>query len=105
MKESLLPSIPFTQFILPNGRQEATSISVDDPDVAKMATEILETGRYRFECEVLMTGEVSVTCADREEEIDISIEICRNGPEVPAAVAKMVRDAYAIVSAESVEPK
>lgn len=89
--------IPFTQFMLPDGRQKDTSFPANDPSTAKMASEILMTKRYRFECEILTTGAVSVTCADRQEEEDIAIEICRNGPEVVKAVSKMVKDAYAII--------
>lgn len=95
--------IPFVQFMLPNGRQEPTSLPVDDPSTGKLASEILMTKRYRFECEVLRTGQVSVTCADSQEQEDIAIEVCRNGPAVTAAVSKMVKDAYAIIFPDKVQ--
>lgn len=96
--------IPFIQFMLPDGRQEETILTAESPSTAKMASEILMTKRYRFECEVLRTGQVSVTCADRQEEEDIAIEICQNGPAVPVAVSKMVKEAYGIIFPDKAQP-
>jgi len=88
--------IPFTQYILPDGRKKATECDVPQ-GIAEMANAILAQGHYRFECEILTTGEVSLTTFDTENEIDIAIEICPNGPQVPRAVANMIAAAWAYI--------
>jgi hypothetical protein len=81
-------SIPFTQYLLPNGRQKQTAVAVA-PDVADMARTIIARG-LRFECEVLQTGIVSFTITDPEEG-DLEIELVSNGPGVVEAIEMMVR--------------
>jgi hypothetical protein len=83
--------IPFTQYLLPNGRKQQTFIEMDE-DTFKAAAGLIEKG-YRFECEILTTSDVSLTCVDPEDTGDIAMVICKNGPEVPAFVAKLVRQA------------
>lgn len=80
-------AIPFTQFLRPDGRQ--TSLTIERPaDVAELAKAIIGRG-YRFECEELVTGYVSLTVADDKGDHDI--EVVPNGPEVPAAIDRMIR--------------
>jgi len=89
--------IEFTQYLRPDGRTKV--VQMDRPeDIVLMAEKILESGKYRFEVEVLMTDQVSVTCFDTEEEEDIAIEISANGPPLPAAIDKMIGDAFDIVT-------
>lgn len=79
-------AIPFTQYLKPNGRR--ADVSIERPaHIASMADRIFDRG-YRFECEVLSTGQVSLTIADYEGDHDI--ELCNNGIEVPAAVDRLV---------------
>lgn len=84
--------IPFTQYVLPDGRQR--SISIERPaNVADLATRFIERGG-RFEAEVLTTNEVSLTAVkdvDGEPE-DIAIRICANGPGIEDAVDSLVRE-------------
>ncbi len=83
--------IPFTQYLLPDGRRQATSIEMDD-SISNAADALIKKG-YRFECEILTTGDISITCVDPKDTGDIAIAICENGPEVPATVEKVVRQA------------
>ena len=66
------------------------------PEVEQQATEVEKAGGV-FEAEMLLTGEVSLTCErDRDGEIEVlAIEVVPNGPEVPAAVDRLVATAYA----------
>lgn len=88
--------VPFRQYLRPDGRQKDIEISRPD-DIHGLAEKVLESGRYRFEAEVLMTGQVSVTCFDTKDEVDIAIEICANGPDVPDRVDTLIRDSARIV--------
>lgn len=83
--------IPFTQYMLPHGHKSETSIEMDDA-IFDAAAKLIEKG-YRFECEILTTGDISITCVDPEDSGDIAIEICPNGPDVIATVAKVVKQA------------
>jgi hypothetical protein len=81
--------IPFTQFMLPNGRK--VPVTIDRPDaVALKAGKVIARGG-QFACEVLTTGGVSFTVEYDDE--DICIEVCQNGPQVFAAVDRLVEEA------------
>jgi|SRR3989304_1089239 len=78
--------IPFTQYMLPNGRREA--VTIDRPEyIANKALRIIDAG-YSFECEVLTTGEVSVTITGKN--CDVEIEVCENGPPLMGAIDRMI---------------
>lgn len=81
-----MPDIQFTQYLLPNGKRKLTSIERPQ-NVWEEAEEILKAG-YRFECEMLTTGHVSLTIAGKNT--DVEIEICRNDAEVPKAVDRII---------------
>lgn len=83
-------SIPFTQYVMPNGRKRPVSIEVAR-DVAEKADQLIESG-LAFECEVLATGHVSLTITDPVEGDDLAIEVLQNGPGIREAVEKMVRE-------------
>lgn len=87
------PGIPFTQYMLPHGRQREVRI-VRPLDVTAMAERFIAAGG-KFECELLTTGEVSLTAVKivDDEPTDIAIEICPNGVRVPECVDALVRKA------------
>lgn len=81
-----MPAIQFTQFMRPDGRP--VPVSIDRPDdIAAKAAEITKRG-YRFECEHLSDGHVSLTITDDDGDADI--ELAPNGPDVPAAVDRLI---------------
>lgn len=65
----------FTQYVLPNGRCHNVSFEVDDVACSK-ARQIHEAG-YKFECEILTTGDFSATIVDPRQEEDVAIKIAR----------------------------
>lgn len=81
-------SIPFIQYLLPDGRRRDISIERDQLTEVK-ANAILDKG-FHFEAEMLRTGDISLTIHDPENEEDVAIEICKNGPEVLKAVDKLI---------------
>ena len=83
-----MTSIPFTQYTWPNGEPRQIFVG-RPPEVMNKAFAIIAAG-FRFETELLTTGEVSLTLHDPETEEDVDIEVVPNGPEVPAAVDRLV---------------
>lgn len=79
--------IPFTQFLRPDGRPVPVRIERPD-DIATKAEAIIARG-YRFECESLSTGDVSLTITN-DKRGDVEIEVVPNGPEVPLAVDRLI---------------
>jgi hypothetical protein len=82
-------SIPFTQYLLPNGRQRPMTIDMPE-DVEKKAHALIERGCH-FDIEILRTEEVSMTCECGDEML--ACEICENGPQIKEAVRDLVEDA------------
>lgn len=85
-------SIPFTQFMRPDGRRKDETI--DRPEhVEKVALSLFERG-VRFEAEVLMDGSVSLEAVGPEDEdgdpTSLAIEVVPNGPGVAEAVDRLV---------------
>jgi hypothetical protein len=81
--------IQFTQYLRPNGRTKTVWIDLDKT-MEDTAKELTDCGCV-FEIEVLMTNQVSMTC---EHDGDVlSHEIVENGPDVPVAVGRLVREA------------
>jgi hypothetical protein len=85
-------SIPFTQFLRPNGRRMQATID-RSPEIEAKAKELLGHGCL-FEIEQLQTGEISMEVV-RGEKI-LAGEICPNGPEVCRCVDKMINEAHAL---------
>ena len=80
-------AIPFTQFMRPDGRP--VDVSIDRPEeIARKAKAIIDAG-YRFECEVLTDGSISLTITD--DEMDHDIELVPNGTDVPLAVDRLIQ--------------
>lgn len=80
--------VPFTQFLMPDGRRHDVWIDGLAPDVVAKAKEIVEAG-YVFECEMLHDyNTVSFTISD--DAIDAAQRVCTNGPDVPEKIAEMI---------------
>lgn len=84
-------SIKFTQFIRPHGDRKCVDFNPDDPEVERLAAELVDAG-WSFECEVLVDGTVSFDCCD--DETPLAMELTENGPPVVAAVSRLVRGAH-----------
>lgn len=79
-------AIRFTEFVLPRG--EKRNMFVKRPfAITQKAKHILALG-YRFEAEVLTTGQISLTITS--DICDVCIQICNNGPEVLEAVDRLI---------------
>lgn len=91
-------SIPFIQYLRPNGRR--AEVSIDRPgEIETLAHAFIGKGG-RFECEELTTGHASLTAVFMLEdgEDDVAIEVVKNGPAVPEAVDRLVRNATAAIA-------
>ena len=105
MKESnnALNSVSFTQFLRPDGRRREVTIDVP-ADIAESADTLISMGA-RLEIEVLLDGTVSATIErykkNRGTEV-LAIELCNNGPEVPIAINRLIKDA--LIKATSSSP-
>ena len=68
-------SIPFTQYLLPNGQRRAQQI--DRPaDIESLAEKFIASGG-RYECEVLTTGHVSFTAVKEIDPDDVETAVDR----------------------------
>lgn len=89
-------SIPFTQFLRPDGRTRNITIDLS-PETERKAVAIMRFAR--FEIEVLTTGEIAMETIRLGGESDavnvLSGKVCANGPDVPAKVAEMIDEVYA----------
>jgi len=92
-------SILFTQYLRPFGIPRPMKID-RPPDIEKMAQAIIAKGMV-FEVEELTTGDVSLTIGDKVKEEDIAIQLCENGPAVPEAVDKLVKEGFAYINRET----
>ena len=84
-----MPTIHFTQYMHPSKYcPRCMRVPIDRPDhVADKAEQIIAAA-YRFECEILTTGEVSLTITG--VEADHAIEVVPNGPGMGEAVGRLV---------------
>lgn len=89
--------IPVIQFVLPDGREREQCVRRPEP-IARKAYALIARG-YRFEAEILTTGDVHLTLSDPVESLDLASEIAPNGPEVHAAFDRLVTDADAMLAA------
>lgn len=81
-------AIPFTQYLLPDGRTR--TVEVDRPTPVELAAEKIIAAGWKFESEILTTGEVSLTVHDPVNEVDVAGEIVPNGPGIGEAVDRLV---------------
>lgn len=85
-KENSMRPIAFIQYLRPNGHKQCVQIERPDPVVVK--ADFIRLHGFRFEVEELMTGQVSMTIADDND--DYAIRICENGPAVPENVDDLI---------------
>lgn len=87
-------SIPFTQYMMPNGRRVQV-LCDSDSDTEKAAKVLVDAGCH-FDIEMLMNGVISMTCEkedDSGETVVLGHELCSNGPDVPIHVKLLVSQA------------
>ncbi len=88
--------IEFTQFLLPDGRQQKVCME-RGAEIEAIAAELKDAG-HRFEIEMLRDHEtISMTVeieGDDGEEITRAHELIRNGPGVPPAIDRLMNAAY-----------
>ena len=90
--------IPFTQYMMPDGRKKKGEI--DRPDsIGQKAADIIAHG-YRFEIEMLSTSFISMTIFNIKTEEDDEIQVVSNGPEVPIALDRMI-ERFALLMEEA----
>lgn len=83
-------TIPFTQFLYPNGRSQYVEYETQNWAVQHKAHEIAEAG-FRFECEVLeTTGQYHGTITS--DLMDHASVLCENGPGLVEQTDKMILD-------------
>jgi phosphosulfolactate synthase (CoM biosynthesis protein A) len=82
-------SIPFTQYLRPDGRKRSVEIDMDK-NIEDKAQLLIARGLH-FDIEELSTGTISMTCENSEDII--SMKLCSNGPEVIDSVKKLVEEA------------
>lgn len=82
-----IEGIPFTQYLMPDGEQRAIWMPDRSTEVNKKAQQIIDA-LFRFECEVLSTGHVSLTVSD--DFGDYSTRVVRNSPGVALEVDKLI---------------
>ena len=83
-----MKNIPFTQYKMPHGKKVDVTIARSD-NIADKAHKLIDDG-FIFECEMLMTGAISLTISDGKQ--DLAIELCTNGPEVLSAVDRLISE-------------
>jgi len=88
-------AIPFTQYLLPDGR--TTEVTINRPEAVEKQARVVSEHGWRFECELLTTGDVSLTVFDPTKGEDVAIELVPNGPLVPPAVDRLVGQAVKLV--------
>ena len=81
--------IPFTEYMLPNGRRKINHYITEDEEVFSKALQLIGAN-YSFTVELLRTGEVSVCIVDNQEEEDVVIKVARNNAELVATVDAMI---------------
>lgn len=88
--------IPFTQYLMPDGRKRPVKWEATSHEQEVKAQALLDAKAY-FEVEQLQTGDVSLTCeiVDNQGETQtLAHEICANDPAVVEAVARLVERAH-----------
>ena len=79
--------IEFTQFLMPNGRQD--TVWIDRPDEIVARAKQIRAAGYEFHCEMLGDHKtISLTISN--DEGDHAAEVVANGPEVPEAIDRMI---------------
>jgi hypothetical protein len=82
--------VEVTQYLLPDGRKRKNIVCLLE-DVQDQYDDMLQH-RCRLEAEILITGEVSLTIYNVEDEQDIDMRIVQNGPATTQALIEMLKD-------------
>lgn len=85
-----MANVKFTQYLMPDGRTREQWIDLPQ-EVYDKACLIYQAG-FHLACEILSTGMISLTVEDRTHEEDVACKVCRNGPDIPIVVGKMIMD-------------
>lgn len=90
--ELLNRGVKFTQFLFPNGERRDQWIAGLGAEVEQMAKELQEAGwRFEIECHPRTQLVHADVC---NEEGPLANTLVQNGPEVPAAIVAMIREAH-----------
>lgn len=96
-----MDSIPFIQYLLPDGRKEPIQFDRKDDvprEVFNQAEYLLLKGVV-FEAEVLPTGRVALYANNpNDPDTPLAMRLCDNGPDVPVNVQALVSEAFKIVN-------
>jgi hypothetical protein len=87
--------IPFTQFLLPDGRRREVTFDCDSKYDKKVQS-ILDSGAT-FECEILGMGNVSLTVEFENpngEHVTLAHELSENSPEIVGKTETLIINAY-----------
>lgn len=84
-------TLPFAQYLRPNGRKSAVNAPCTK-EIYDLGNTFLDKGG-KYEVEVLTTGHISMTASYvvKGEPQDIAIEICDNNEAVHTALEKLVK--------------
>ena len=82
--------IPYTRYVLPNGRKVHETLLVSAETFEK-ARELIESG-LEFEAEILTTGQVSFTIVDPVEEIDVDILVAANDENLIGKIESLIQN-------------
>lgn len=82
-------NVEVTQYLMPDGRKRECTTEISD-NVKGLYEEMIQSG-YKFEAEMLRTGDISVTISNDEEDIDS--RFIENGPGVQNALVEMLKGA------------
>lgn len=82
-------TVEVTQFVQPHGRQIPMTTEVSDKCREKYNQ--MQSAGCRLTAEVLGTGTISL-CIEEPDLGDYRIELARNGPDVQAAIERMLME-------------
>ena len=96
--------IPFTQYLLPDGRRKTIHFEATS-EYEKKANDLIAAG-YVFEVEVLTNGIVSLEVVDGSDEDReaVAAQLSVNGPPIVAKVRKMIDEAHNAVFPKTEDP-
>jgi hypothetical protein len=84
-------TVPFTQFLRPDGRRKVIALAVDKNTHEKAMT-IINAG-LSFEIEILTTGVVSATLSSRDA--DLLFDVGPNDDTLPGRMCRLIDRAFA----------
>lgn len=82
-----MSEISFTQYLMPHGRKD--TVRIDRPEDIAAKAAIIASAGYTLACEMLSDFQ-TISLTVENDDGDFDIEICANGPDVPAAVDRLI---------------